>query len=488
MFGKLRILLGLVFSRAPDTSTLAGRSRDRYRRIAHAAVARVAARCVTIITALIVVPLTLQYLGAERYGLWMTITSFIAILAFADLGLGNGLLNAISEANGKDDRRLAQEAVSSACVMLVGVAVLLAVVFAGSYAWIPWKNVFNVTSDAAATEAGPGIAAMIACFLLSIPFGIVQRVQAGYQEGFVNSLWLVAGRLLGLGLVLLVVFAKGGLPWLVLAFSGGPVIALLLNSIVLFGWRRRWLLPRWTSVTMPAARKIMQRGVMFFLLQVAGAVAFASDNIVVAHVLGAEAVAQYSVPQRLFTFPMMIVGFMLSPLWPAYGEAVARHDVGWVRRTLKRSIVLSVVLSSVLAVLLVVFGSPIIRAWVGPQIRLSPWLLLGLGVWSAIGTVGMAMAMFMNGVGLLRPQVICAVIMCIASIGLKILFGHHWGLAGVVWGVVIAYVTCALVPLSIILPRQLRRLDAEADQNCKRRARRGINWASQKENIWNLQR
>ena len=31
---------------------------------------------------------------------------------------------------------------------------------------------------------------------------------------------------------------------------------------------------------------------------------------------------------------------VLSPLWPAYGEAVARDDLPWVHRTLRRSVVI----------------------------------------------------------------------------------------------------------------------------------------------------
>jgi O-antigen/teichoic acid export membrane protein len=45
------------------------------------------------------VPLTLTYLGSERYGMWMAISSIVALLAFADFGLGNGLVNAIAVAS-----------------------------------------------------------------------------------------------------------------------------------------------------------------------------------------------------------------------------------------------------------------------------------------------------------------------------------------------------------------------------------------------------
>ncbi len=55
----------------------------------------------------------------------MTISSVIALAGFADLGMGYGLLNAISEANGKDDRNAARKYISSAFILLSAVALVV---------------------------------------------------------------------------------------------------------------------------------------------------------------------------------------------------------------------------------------------------------------------------------------------------------------------------------------------------------------------------
>jgi O-antigen/teichoic acid export membrane protein len=69
---------------------------------------------ISITAGLIAVRLTLRYLGTERYGLWMTISSVIAFPGFSGLGINNGLLNGIPIAHGRDDRQLARQYVSSA--------------------------------------------------------------------------------------------------------------------------------------------------------------------------------------------------------------------------------------------------------------------------------------------------------------------------------------------------------------------------------------
>ena len=52
---------------------------------------------------LVFVPLTINYIDAERYGIWLTLSSIILWFNFFDLGLGNGLRNKLVEAIVKKD-------------------------------------------------------------------------------------------------------------------------------------------------------------------------------------------------------------------------------------------------------------------------------------------------------------------------------------------------------------------------------------------------
>src|ERR1700692_3845800 len=78
---------------------------------------------VQVSTSLITIPLTVHYLGDERFGLWMTISSVLAMANFADFGIGNGLLNAVADAYGKDDYERIRRAVSSGFAVLFGVGI-----------------------------------------------------------------------------------------------------------------------------------------------------------------------------------------------------------------------------------------------------------------------------------------------------------------------------------------------------------------------------
>jgi O-antigen/teichoic acid export membrane protein len=441
-----------------DISAEEGRSNERYRRAALTAISSAVAMGTSLLTTLISVRLTVRYLGTERYGLWMTITSFLVMLSFADLGMGNGLLNAISEAHGKDDRESALKNISSAFFMLLGIAALLLFIGAIAYPFVPWPRVFNISSPLAVRESGPTVLVFFSCFLINLPLGIVQRVQMGYQRGFASNVWRVAGSLIALVGLLLAIHLRQGLPFLVLAMLGGPILADLLNWITEFGWYRPWLSPKWMAFDRNLARRILTQGSQFFLLQIAGALAFASDNIVAAQVCGPSAVTQYAVPMRLFAALASVLALFNNPLWPAYGEAAARGDIDWAKRTLIRSLWWTLLISALLATIVMLFGKVIIYHWVGPQIRPSLSLLLGMAIWSVVGTLGGALAIFLNATNLIRFELMCAVPLAFTAVFAKIVLARWIGIPGIIWGLVIAYALTTVLPSAVYIPRALSTL------------------------------
>ncbi len=415
------------------------------------------ARGVGIATTLITLPLTVRYLGAEQYGLWVTITSVTALLGFANLGLSNGLVNGVSEAHGRNDREALRGYVSSAFYLLLGVMGILAISFAATYRFIPWPRVFNVASSDAAAVAGPAMAVFLALSLVSLPLGVVQSIQAGFQEGFVSSAWQGAGSVISLIGIVVAISLKADLPWLVLAFGVGPVVATLLNGVVLVR-RRPWLVPRLKEATLPAIKRLMRLGLMFFILAIAAAVAYETDNIVIAQLLGPEQVAQYAIPMKLFMMTPLLLSFALAPLWPAYGEALARGDHAWVRRALTRSLAISATLGLTVSAALLVVAAPVIRVWAGSAIEPTTPLLLALAAWAAVNCLAGPIAMYLNGANALGIQAACASVMMVANLALSIALTRAVGVSGPAWGSVISQVLFVLLPCAFYARSTLRRL------------------------------
>jgi len=444
-----------------DTSTPEGRSRERYRRVAWTSLAGVATNGVRVGTTLISVPLTVSYLGKERFGLWMTISSVITLLSFADLGMGNGLLNAISAAHGRDDRDAARRYVSGAFFMLSGMALGIGALFAIFHPITPWPRVFNVTSLLAMKEAGPAMAVFFACFAVGLPLGVARSVQVGYQEGFANHLWAMLGALLGLGGLLVAIRLRAGLPWLVLAMSGGPVLALFLNSVVVFGWTHTALLPRWQAFDWESTSGIFGTGVLFLVLQILTLIGSSSDNLIIAHALGPSAVAGYAVVFKLFSVTLIAQHFT-SPLWPAFGEAMVRKDHAWAHRALNRALVFSLAVGVAFAVPLMVLGKWIIAIWVSPDMAPSTSLLIGFAFWVMVVNYGGVMSTFLNSGPLLGRQIGFFSAATAAALLLKFILVRSCNVSGVIWATVIGFGVFYVVPSMKLAYGALRAVEVRA--------------------------
>jgi O-antigen/teichoic acid export membrane protein len=453
--GRVKRLISFLRFEPFDVSTPEGINNERYRRAALTTVTSVVARGVAILTAFVTVPLTLHYLGTERYGLWMTISSVIVMLGFADFGLGNGLINAIAQADGKNDRYGAQRAVSSVFFMLLGSAFFLLLVFIIIYPFLPWRRIFNVSSPQAICEAGPATAVFVVCFVLNLPLGIAQRVQIGYQEGFLNNYWQIVGNVFGLLAVVTVIKLQGGLPWLVFAMSGVPVLVVGANWYFLFFYRYPLLFPHWSNFNYNTGKLLLGTGLIFMLLWAVNVIGTSTDNIIIAQFMGAAAVAAYAIVQRLFSLTFM-VQLLTSPLWPAFSNAIESSDFIWARRTFRRIQILAICLTTIICLPLVVFGKTIITIWAGTLAMPSFALVAGYALYRLVSGFAEAPMPVLMCDKYVRKLLVIATIAGIVSFVLKIVFVQRWQAAGVAWANAISYGVFFTLPACLIAYRGLK--------------------------------
>lgn len=453
---RIRRLASLVRLTPFDISTPEGLASERYRRAALTTFTSVIAKGVSIITGFISVPLTLNYLGTERYGLWMTISSVIVMLGFADFGLGNGLVNTISHAHGKNDNDTAVNAVSSAFFMLLISAILLLLIFFVIYPFVPWHRIFNVTSVQAMRESGPATAVLVICFALTVPLGIAQKVQVGYQEGFLNNYWQIAGNVMGFTAVVTAIQLQLSLPWLVFAMAGVPVLAIAVNWCFLFFHERSELRPRFQHFQFATGKALLGTGTIFLFLWIVNILGTSTDNIIIAQYMGSSDVATYAIVQRLFSLTLLIQ-FITMPLWPAFSEALAREDFAWAHRTFIHALTLTFWLTVLICVPLLFFGQNIIKIWSGPLVIPSLSLIAGYTLYRLIAGVAEAAMPVMQTQSFIRSLLMVNTIAGIVTFILKIVFVQFWQAAGIAWAGALGYGLLYTLPVIIISNRGLRK-------------------------------
>lgn len=424
-------------------------SEERNRRIIITGISGLLVKFISLGINLISVPLTLGYLGAEQYGIWMSITSILIFMNFADLGLGNGLLNEIANSKANKSEAQAKKAVSSTFFILTLVSILLFVIFCIFSYFFDWNVFFKIKNTALNKDVHLTLIVVFVIFLFNLPLGIIQRIQEGYQEGYRYQFFLIIGSILSFLGILISVHFKLSLPWLVLLFSGGQLLATTFNGYFLFFKNKKYLIPKFSHIDFLIGKKIIRRGIVFFILGLFTLIGNSSDNLVIAHLLGFSAIASYEVVKKMFLFSALSQ-LLIQPLWPAFAEAIASGDLRWAKKTLNKALLYTISSCAILTLPLLLFGKIIIHAWVGDKVHIEFMLLFGYYLFGIFSNYGGVMSTLLNSGPLLNKQIPIIIISSLASVLFKFLFIPTMGVSGAIWATLIAYLLFYTIPTYLI--------------------------------------
>jgi len=428
------------------------RSAERKNRIIKTFSVGLYAKIVSVIVSFSIVPLAVNYLGVEQYGLWVAVSSLIAILSFADGGVGNAMVNMISRATGIHSNDSMQKIVSTGYLVILVISLFGLAIFFIAYDLVSWSWMFGLSDQGDSEQLLLLVLIVGVSFFIGMPFSLVGNIQRGFQEGNIRAFWEAKGRLFSLLFVIFAIYMDLGLLGFALAFVFGPIFSAALNSIKYFFFTKRNLLPKFSLVSVGEAKEVFGVGGLFFILQITSSVQMRADNVIIANMLGPEYVAGYSICMQLFLAIPMILSLLWTPLWPAYREALASDDAQWVKRIFYKSMKLAMLVGIPISVALVIFGQKIIQLWVGDSVMPSMSLLIGCGIWMVMVIVGNALAVFLNGVQVIKTQVIISIFAAIFNVVLTIMLIPLIGVEGAVYGTVLSYFICAIIPYGFLLP------------------------------------
>lgn len=417
----------------------------------------------------VTIPVARAALAPDLFGVWMMLSGLLGFFAFADLGVGNGVLNRMTAAHAAGDVTAQRRVMRAgyACTGTMG-----ALVFA---AWLCWAGLAPVpTAIAGAVSAehrGEVLSALNIFFLLlaiNIPASLVQKTQLGLQCGH----WVGYAQFCSAAGTIVAVPAAlalgGGLPALVIASLGVQVVVNLASAWL---WRRRGRAVRLRGAPARAMPRqgpewqvvvsLLRTGSLFLMLQLAAAFAFQSDAIVIVHQLGQAEYGDFAVVQRVFLAVSSILLAGLSGLWPAIGEALASGDKAWIRRTLLWSYFFVFLAMGGAGLALALTMPQIVSLWVGMATPPPAALLAVLAVWTLMEALGNVSGAFLNAAGVLRTQVLLAVVMATAAFLGKWYLVSRLGAWGSILATVIAY-SAISIPLQLYLLRRHLRKDTPA--------------------------
>jgi O-antigen/teichoic acid export membrane protein len=408
----------------------------------------------SILAGFLLVPLTINFLDTENYGIWLTLSSFIAWFSFFDIGLGNGLRNKFAEAKAKGDMTLARGYVSSAYFTIGAVSLGLIIIFSLLNFFIDWTKVFNASPNLQ-KDLSILMPIVFGFFCLQLVVKLITTIYTADQrhsiQGMINF-YTQAG-----SLILIWIMTKTSESSLLVfgvIFSVLPVFILLWLN--LFAFNKRYIdfkpsIKLWKNEYL---KDIFGLGMKFFIIQIAGVILFSTDNIIITQLFGPESVVPYNIAFKYLSISNMVLAIMLTPYWSSITEAYTNNDYEWIKKSMKNLMKFSIFSFIVICIMIII--SPFIyKIWIGNNVKIQLSLTIYMGLFFILMIFYAPFTFFINGTGKVFLQMVSIVSTAIINVPLSVFFAINLNLG--VSGVIIATIIC-LIPHAILCPIQYSKI------------------------------
>lgn len=403
-------------------------------------------KVVGLLTSLFIVPVTINYLNNEVYGIWMTITSILYWITTFDIGLGNGMRNYLAEALATNDTMLGKKYISTTMLLLSLIALSMAIVLLYPLITINFNSFFN-TNAIAGNELRMAVVIAVGFTLMNFVLKNIGMIFVAMQKYAINDLLSISGNVIALIIIyILTKVTTGNLVLVVLAYTMTSCVAFLLAAIPLF-WKHPELKPSLRFFDKSLGKKIVGKGLGFFVIQISSClVIFGAANFFITQSCGPAAVTTYNIAYKFFNLLVIAYTIILAPMWNAYTDAYVKGDMQWIKATFNKALkfwVLSI--CGGLGMLLIC--NLFYKLWIGNMVNVPLSVSASTLVYVCFFNLNNCATYLINGLNKIFVQIIISLAVTALYIITVLAFGRKLGVEGIVLSMAASYAVMSVVHL-----------------------------------------
>lgn len=389
------------------------------------------AKGISIITPLLIVPLTISYVNPTQYGIWLTISSMIAWISVFDLGLGHGFRNRFAESVAKGNDELARQYVSTTYFIISCIVLFLFICMMILNSFIDWTSVLKVESSYR-EELQKVVGIVCAFFCLNMVVRLFSTLLTANQEPGAASLITGLGEVCSLiAIYVLTKVSTGSLFNLALYYSGIPCLVLLIVSLIAFIFSKyKKYAPNIKHIEPALIKNVLSIGIQFFFIQLCMIAIFQVINIVLSREIGPLAVTQYNVTHKYYGLIYSVLYIIITPFWSAFTDAYTKKEYSWMKTALNR-LEKTWCIAVLFGIVMILISPYFFKIWLKDAVEIPMSLSIAMLVFLLSQALGNVYMLLINGIGTIRIQLIIYIVFALISWPLLVLSCKHLGLYGV---------------------------------------------------------
>jgi O-antigen/teichoic acid export membrane protein len=404
-------------------------------------------------------PISLSYLGEEKFAIFLIMVSMVDWFAEFDIGIGNGLRNRLGEALADGSDEDAKGYVSTAFFAIGSIFSGIALIVIGFSFIIPWADWL---------EADPTLdrqimilaVMMFGAFAINFIGSMVNQIFYAMQRtGIVNFFGLLVKASFLVLIIILMYTTEESLILYGAAKTFTFAFIPLAIALYYFNFSKdlKKFKPSLEYVKRNYFDKMFSLGFQFFIIKISMVIIHQTNNILIAKFVSLQEVTVYEAAYKFLSVFLLIFVIFTNQLWAANVEAYRKGDLIWMKDTIKN--VMKIWIGTVAITLLMVLISPLFfQLWLGDKLEIPITITIVVAISVSITNWVNLFNLIMNGTGKIRLQMYAWIFASIINIPLSIFFATtmELGTVGIVLGTIVS-----MLPLAILSPIQVRKILSE---------------------------
>lgn len=398
----------------------------------------------------IMTPVYMNYFSSNVVlGMWFTLVSIINWLIMLDFGIGSSARNYLIIAYGKKDKEEVQKILSSgmfANALIILVTYIIMYIFINNTNCYRWVGVS--VEDISYVQLQSVIYILCIGVLLRIFGSFFANIYYSLQNAMASSIMSIFSNFLILIYMLVKIKNRetDNITELAMAHAIAYNIPSVIAFINLFFFKFRDARLGLKYIKYEYIKKLTGSGLKFFYLQIIITIAYGSKELLISWFVGADAVVEYNIYQKIIGMAGTLFGLALLPVWSEVSEKYAERENDKLKVLYVKGIKFLATISVGQILLAVAF--PLINdIWLGNKAVSMSWYacLLFCG-YNAVYMLVMLNYNFLCGMDKINKLISSLTLTVIGGVILSYLFTRMWPY----WSTINLAIIVATIPTVVI--------------------------------------
>lgn len=374
------------------------------------------------------VSLILTYIGSLKFGIILIMFSFLNWFVILDFGVGNSLRNKIAENLTKKKNLLIRKLISTGYAIFIIISIVFLIFFLSINPFLSWTRILS-TKEILASEIYFIPLIFFIGFAISFVIKMLNPILLAFQKSALRDMPEVFGKISVVFLILILIKKNidPSITVVSLIYVFVPILVTLVFSIYVFFYKLKIYKPSIALVDFTIPKKIFKNSLNFFILQISMIIMMSTDHIIITQLYGPEKVTTYHIAGKYYSLLLVFFIMITTPMWSTYTDAFLKKDFTWIKKVIKSQEIIFCLMIFICIIMFLV-SDFIFSIWVGDLIFISTLLSVSWITFVIIRSYNMIYSNFLNGINLLKVQVIVALFISFLNVPLSIFLAKYVGM------------------------------------------------------------